>query len=340
MIYGNVVKQYERNSYGGVLTPSYNSIDESSYILESLYKEQDNYSNLLEYCIDDNEREILEAKYEVITEAVGAAIIAAIIGVLIAIGGIILVIMGLFRKGASKLASECKNVENKLKAIVEDNKKIADEILSTNPTKVTNLCDSADIITANIIMPINGSMRDIEYILGNVRKQKTANKMDVRSAIKIAREAYHKEFTDEEFLNSMDQFINSKDEIVEESIKAINGMDPKHNSISGIVYYATQGNKSGFKMLHDMIDTINKAVRDLERFKQTRVDKVTSDMESIKSDKNMNISNEESITLFKIISNLLNNAKADLNATIETFKECIKFDNHVLQVIKKYATED
>ena len=145
MIYGNVVRQYENN-----INPSINSIDESSYILESLYKEQDNYSNLLEYCIDDNEREILEAKYEVITEAVGAAIIAAIIAAIGALIALIIAFTKILRSGVSNVTQKVK--EKVKEQITNDTNKPKDESSKSGNKETqlnTNYSSNPKIIKSN-----------------------------------------------------------------------------------------------------------------------------------------------------------------------------------------------
>lgn len=84
MIYGNIVRQYENSRYNDINNLfSISAVNEADTILESIQKESDNYRSLLEDSfLTEDERLVLEAKYEVIQEAVGAAMIAAIIAAL------------------------------------------------------------------------------------------------------------------------------------------------------------------------------------------------------------------------------------------------------------------
>ena len=83
-----------------------------------MYKERDNYASLLEDTfLTEEKMEILEAKYEVINEAVGAAIIAAIIA---AIGALIVLIAKVIKSMGSasntvksKVSEMTKQVEDK-----------------------------------------------------------------------------------------------------------------------------------------------------------------------------------------------------------------------------------
>ena len=109
MIYGAVVKQYESNQK---YIPS--SIDESGIILEFLEKEQNDYRSLLENnYLSESEREILEAKYEVIQEAVMAAIIVAIITIITAIIFIMKSAGKTVSTGTTKIMDKCKKLEEK-----------------------------------------------------------------------------------------------------------------------------------------------------------------------------------------------------------------------------------
>ena len=146
MIYGNVVRQYENN-----INPSINSIDESSYILESLYKEQSNYSNLLEDAfLTEEEREILEAKYEVINEAVGAAIIAAIIAAIGALIALIIALTKILRSGVSNVTQKVK--EKVKEQITNDTNKPKDESSKSGNKETqlnTNYSPNPKIIKSN-----------------------------------------------------------------------------------------------------------------------------------------------------------------------------------------------
>lgn len=88
-------------------------INESEMILEMLQKEYDNYYEMvIESNISDDEKSILEAKYEVIQEAVGVAIFAAIIAVIGAIITILTMGIKMMSKGGSSTSSSNSSSSN------------------------------------------------------------------------------------------------------------------------------------------------------------------------------------------------------------------------------------
>lgn len=154
MIYSSVVKQYETNK-----GHTYQSIDESGFMLKFLQEERNNYKNLLENCIDSNQREILEAKYEVIQESVVVVIITAIIAVI----GVIIKIMKsagtVASTGTSKINEQIKKFDNKYSLNIEEAVKRSYKELSDNIEKRAT----------GVIKRLNGGYADIINI-GDIDK--------------------------------------------------------------------------------------------------------------------------------------------------------------------------
>ena len=131
MIYGQYAKSYG-NRGGG----NYKVVSESDAIINYLIKEQNNYNNLLlnESYITEEERLVMEAKYEVLQEAVAGALIAAIIAILSAIVALIVAFIKMMGKGSEKLKEKVKSKEtseqsdDKDKKLIEDIKKIVDDL--------------------------------------------------------------------------------------------------------------------------------------------------------------------------------------------------------------------
>lgn len=151
MIYGNIVRQYENSRYNDINNLfSISAVNEADTILESIQKESDNYRSLLEDSfLTEDEREILEAKYEVIQEAVGAAMIAAIIAAIGALIGLMVLLVKFFNKSSSTVTEKLK--ENLKKDIDDKSKDIEtkhDELKNINNDQAKKNKETRDRLDA------------------------------------------------------------------------------------------------------------------------------------------------------------------------------------------------
>lgn len=130
MIYGNVVRSYANSKYGSFDESSLTR--ESDAILEALQREYDNYSNAIvneSYFASGREKAILEAKFEVIQEALSGAIIAAIIAGIAALIGIIVAVVLILKKGKKKVDKKAA-AANASSLSDEEKKKLVDEVIN------------------------------------------------------------------------------------------------------------------------------------------------------------------------------------------------------------------
>lgn len=110
MIYGQYAKQYANNKN------KFSIVSESDAIIDYLFKEQNQYKNLLltESFFDEEERLVMEAKYQVLQEAVTGVIITAVISVLAILGALLIKFLSMMKQGSSKVKENVKKVSENI----------------------------------------------------------------------------------------------------------------------------------------------------------------------------------------------------------------------------------
>lgn len=329
MIYGNIVRQYENNNYPVI------NIDESSMILESLYREQDNYSSLLEYCMDDNEREILEAKYEVITEVVGAAIIAAILAVLAVIGTIIGVAISLFKKGTSNLSNNIQSIKRE-KKIAVSTEEVKKKILSTNPTKVKvlhcatpgNFKDAIDMTNSTITWMSNS----FNSISGNTE----ITSYDLNNLVNAMQFYNDKKASTEDIIKSPEEYINHDKESYKEKLYNImNSVNSTGNINFEVAMNIMLNGDNAEKYIQTLSSETNKTINIFQSL-HTKNNNLINSVKKFESSDKIDFSKGYAQTYFKLLNCGTKYCKSYLESLIECLKESIKFNNHAISVIKSY----
>lgn len=163
MIYGQLARNYGGNNY--------KVVSEGDAILEYMFSEAKQYQNLMltESFFDDEDKLVMEAKYQVLQEAISGAIIAAIIAVLGAIAGLIVLIIKLVKKGKEKLKEKAKAgvtadlTDEQKKELTEKIKAHVDSVKWTNvdKSKLMNFCTFDFIGSSSTIMMMKNAVRSM-----------------------------------------------------------------------------------------------------------------------------------------------------------------------------------
>lgn len=177
MIYGQLAKQYGANNY--------KVVSESDAILEYMFSEAKQYQNLVltESFFDDEERLVMEAKMEILQEAISGAIIAAIIAALAAIAGLIVLIIKLVKKGKEKLkekAGDVSDISDEQKKELEEKIKAHAETAkwsNANKEKLVNFCDY-DFTNSETISMMRNIIRSVISQIGPLSSLSSSSSTD------------------------------------------------------------------------------------------------------------------------------------------------------------------
>lgn len=261
MIYGNIVRQYENSRYSDINNLfSISAVNEADTILESIQKESDNYRSLLEDSfLTEDERLVLEAKYEVIQEAVGAAMIAAIIAAIGALIGLMVLLVKFFNKSSSTVTEKLK--ENLKKDIDDKSKDIEtkhDELKNINNDQAKKNKETRERLDAikskREKEKLEKELRDLKR--DNLERELDANK-NIRNAAEEVKSLYKKGVAN---INNYKFSNESIDYIIKNAAPKKRDSDSVDNIST--IFYSDYINKDCVKNLIKEADEVLKAIKD------------------------------------------------------------------------------